>query len=219
MTTALLDPAHTAVLQVEPWLDPLIDRLGHDPRSHYAERFWLPVLGPSTMWLLRRIASGLEQHPEGFEMDLVSAAKALGLGSSERHGRNSPFMRTLTRCVDFDMATLRGTTLAVRRKLPPLSRRHLLRLPPELVEEHERYIESQADTAEVETMRNRGRLLAMSLAELGEDQATAEEQLMRWRFHPALASECASWAYGRSSTAGKLAQCRPDTSSSCESAS
>src|SRR5579872_2413334 len=93
MTTALLDPAQMAVLQVEPWADPLIDRLGHDPRSHYAERFWLPVLGPSTMWLLRRIASGLERQPEGFEMDLGAAAKALGLGSTERHGRNSPFMR------------------------------------------------------------------------------------------------------------------------------
>jgi hypothetical protein len=216
MTTALLDPAQTAVLQVEPWVDPLIDRLGHDPRSHYAERFWLPVLGPSTMWLLRRIASGLEAQPEGFEMDLAAAAKALGLGATERQGRNSPFMRTLTRCVDFDMATLRGRTLAVRRKLPPLSRRHLLRLPPELVAEHERYLESQSDNPAVESMRNRGRLLALSFAELGEDQATAEEQLLRWRFHPALARECASWAYGR--TTAKLEQC-PDTSSSCESAS
>jgi hypothetical protein len=216
MTTTLLDPAQTAVLQVEPWVDPLIDRLGHDPRSHYAERFWLPVLGPSTMWLLRRIASTLEHRPEGFEMDLSAAAKALGLGSTERHGRNSPFMRTLTRCVDFDMATLRGTTLVVRRKLPPLSRRHILRLPPELVAEHERYLESQSDNPAIDSMRNRGRLLALSFAELGEDQATAEEQLLRWRFHPALARECAAWAYGR--TASKLEQC-PGTSTSCESAS
>jgi hypothetical protein len=33
---------------VEPWPDPVIDELGHDPRSAYVERFWLPVLGPST---------------------------------------------------------------------------------------------------------------------------------------------------------------------------
>ena len=34
---------------VEPWPDPVIDELGHDPRSAYVERFWLPVLGPSTV--------------------------------------------------------------------------------------------------------------------------------------------------------------------------
>ena len=31
-------------LRVEPWPDPVIDELGHDPRSAYVETFWLPVL-------------------------------------------------------------------------------------------------------------------------------------------------------------------------------
>jgi hypothetical protein len=219
MTTALLDPAETAVLQVEPWTDPLIDRLGHDPRSRYAERFWLPVLGPSTMWLLRRVAAGFDAHPDGFEMDLATQAKALGLGAGERHGRNSPFMRTLARCVDFDMATINGKTLSIRRKLPPLSRRHLLRLPPELAEEHDRYLEAESHAPAVNEMRNKGRLLAMSLAELGEDQATAEEELLRWNFHPALARECAAWAFGREVRAGRLSEPCPATSSSCASGS
>jgi hypothetical protein len=30
--------------------------------------------------------------------------------------------------------------------------------------------------------------------DLGEDQQTTEQQLRRWRFHPALATECAAWA-------------------------
>jgi hypothetical protein len=171
------------------------------------------------MWLLRRVAAGFDTSPEGFEMDLVAQAKALGLGAGERHGRNSPFLRTLARCVDFDMATLNGTTLAVRRRLPPLSRRHLLRLPPELVEEHERYLESQSHAPAVDEMRNKGRLLAMSLAELGEDQATAEEELLRWSFHPALARECAAWAFGRDLRTGRLAEQCPATSNSCVSAS
>ena len=34
-------------LAIEPWPDPVIDRLGHDPRSAYVERFWLSILGPS----------------------------------------------------------------------------------------------------------------------------------------------------------------------------
>ena len=43
----------------EPWPDDVIDALGFDPRSPYVERFWLGVIGPSTTWLLRRIAAGL----------------------------------------------------------------------------------------------------------------------------------------------------------------
>ncbi len=34
-------------LRVEPWDDPLVDRLGHDPRSTYTEHYWLGILGPS----------------------------------------------------------------------------------------------------------------------------------------------------------------------------
>jgi hypothetical protein len=36
-------------LRVEPWPDPVIDEVGHDPRSSYVETFWLPVLGPTTI--------------------------------------------------------------------------------------------------------------------------------------------------------------------------
>ena len=43
-------------------------------------------------------------------------------------------------------------------------------------------------------MRERARGLALSLLELGEDPATAEQQLHRWRFHPAVAHEAMRWA-------------------------
>jgi hypothetical protein len=36
-------------LRVEAWLDPVIDEVGHDPRSAYVEEFWLPILGPTTI--------------------------------------------------------------------------------------------------------------------------------------------------------------------------
>ena len=67
-------------LDIRPWPDPVIDTVGHDPRSHYVEEFWLGILGPSTTWLLRRMASGLEAHPSGFTMTLADTATALGLG-------------------------------------------------------------------------------------------------------------------------------------------
>lgn len=34
-------------IDVVPWDDPVIDALGHPPRSTYVERFWLSILGPT----------------------------------------------------------------------------------------------------------------------------------------------------------------------------
>ncbi|MGP8181174.1 MAG: hypothetical protein ACLP1E_10420, partial [Acidimicrobiales bacterium] len=67
-------------LRVEPWHDPVIDEVGHDPRSAYVETFWLAVLGPSTTWLLRHLTIRLEESPEGIELDVEDTARSLGLG-------------------------------------------------------------------------------------------------------------------------------------------
>ena len=44
-------PAGTTAgpLTIRPWPDDVIDSLGHDPRSHYVETYWLGILGPPTM--------------------------------------------------------------------------------------------------------------------------------------------------------------------------
>ena len=91
-------PVDRDSLTIRAWPDPVIDQVGHDPRSAYVERFWLGVLGPSTTWLLRRMAAGLEAEPAGFELPLSETARALGLGGD---GRHSPFVRALTRCCQF----------------------------------------------------------------------------------------------------------------------
>jgi hypothetical protein len=187
--------ADAGVIRVEAWRDPVVEALGHDPRSLYVETFWLPVLGPSTTWLLRRLAISLESSPDGCAVNLAETSRALGLG--DRSGRNAPFMRTLARAIDFEMARPAGPcVLEVRTKLPPLARRHLARLPESLRHEHE-VTESAAPIAphpSIDEMRRRGRQLALSLVDLGEDEAAAERQLMKWRFHPGLARECARWA-------------------------
>ena len=192
------DPAHSpgherVHLRVEPWPDPVIDEVGHDPRSSYVETFWLPVLGPSTTWLLRHLTIRLEESPEGIELDVEDTARSLGLG--ERMSPNAPFARTLKRCVDFDMAEWRGPRLlAVRLRLPPLARRHLRRLPESLQIKHEAAQQARQPAPAAESLRRRGYQLALSLVDLGEDQETTEQQLRIWRFHPALATECAAWA-------------------------
>ena len=104
-------------LRITAWPDAVIDAVGHDPRSTYVEMFWLGILGPSTTWLLRRLVSGLDRHPDGYELPLAQTASALGLGN--KGGRHSPFVRSLARCCQFGAATFSGSTgLAVRRRLP-----------------------------------------------------------------------------------------------------
>src|SRR5258706_11580636 len=95
MLVAVHDAPET--LTVRPWPDSVLDEVGHDPRSPYVERFWLGVLGPSSVVFLRRVAAELEANPAGFELPLAETARALGLGM--KGGRNSPFLRTINRCV------------------------------------------------------------------------------------------------------------------------
>jgi hypothetical protein len=192
-------------LTIRPWTHDVIDRVGFDPRSPYVERFWLGVLGPSTTWLMRRFAAGFDAEPEGFELALGETARALGLG--DRGGRHSPFLRSLNRCIQFEMAqVVHPTELAVRRRLPALNRRHLLRLAPAQQEEHRRFQERQLAEPDNATQERRSRQLALSLLELGEDPEEAERQLLRWRYAPALARESALWAWRRHRSALEAAE-------------
>ena len=193
---AVLSDLTTDSLHIRPWPDPVIDVVGHDPRSAYVERFWLGILGPSTTWLLRRLATGLEASPAGFDLPLSETARSLGLG--DQGGRHSPFMRALARCCKFDLAEPRPEgALAVRRKLPPLNRRQVMRLPASLQAEHRQLVDANLRTPAAEQMRRRGCQLALSLFELGEDRESVERQLLDWRYHPIMAREAAAWAFER----------------------
>jgi len=126
-------------IAVVPWPDPVLSSHGFDPRHAYVERFWLGVIGPSATWLLRRLARGLEEHPDGFRIDLADTARALGLG--EGVGRSSMVWRTIDRVVTFHLAQPFGERqLAVRTHLPPLTQRQLARLPRSVQVAHERFI-------------------------------------------------------------------------------
>ncbi len=187
-------PTPLGTLTVTAWPDQVVDALGHDPRSAYVETFWLPILGPSTTWFLRKVATELERRPEGFDLALDQAALALGLGG--RGGRNSPFVRTIARSCQFELAQRCGETgLAVRRKLPPLTRPQVQRLPEAIRAEHERWQQHDLRVPTAEQRRRRARRLALSLIELGEPRDLAERQLHQWHFHPALACEAADWAW------------------------
>jgi hypothetical protein len=205
-----LSPPET--FTVRPWPDVVIDEVGHDPRSPYVEQFWLGVLGPTATWLLRRLAAGLEQAPAGFDLDVAGVATELGIG--RRAGLHSPVLRSIQRCCRFGATELRDdTTLRVRRKLPPLTRAQVERLPEHLRTSHEQWMARTptGSTVSAEHLRNRARHLALSLLELGEDGEATERQLHRWRIHPAMAHDATAWAVARHRAAKRAAEAH-DTS-------
>ena len=181
MAQRLENLAIGATLRIEAW-DEATSRLRRvDVRSSYVERFWLPILGPSTTWLLRHFAQVLDDSPSGATVDLAEVARALGLG--ERSGRNGPLLRTIAGDrLRHRGAPWRGPRLGVRRAPPLLSGRRGRDCrsasacwstpgPP--------------SEAPLDPVRRRGRRLALSLLEsLGEGVADTERQLGNWHFHP-----------------------------------
>lgn len=183
-------------LTIHPWPDTVIDSLGHHPCSPYVENFWLGVLGPSTTFLLRHLVTTLEAAEDGFELPLGITARRLGLG--DKGGRHSPFMRSLARLVQFDLAQMEDErTLAVRRRVPPLNRRQVLRLPELLQTAHVHWQEQQLRTPPLEAMRRRSRQLALTYLETGLDVEETERQLLRLSYHPSIAHESTNWARER----------------------
>lgn len=181
-----------AALKVIPWPDPVLDVLGHDPRSWYAETFWLPTLGPTSLLLMRHLADRFERAPGGIDLPVAETAAALGLGA--RDGEHSPLMRSLGRLVQFDLACSDGDkSIAVRRALPPIHRRHVRRLPAALQAQHEEWTAGQGN-APVDIARQRARRVALTLFVQGERMDDVERALHAGGFHPSIAHEAVRWA-------------------------
>src|SRR5262245_36841825 len=130
----------------------VIDTLGYDPRSRYVETFWLPTLGPTAVLLLRHLADRFDRAAGSIELTVSHTSHALGLG--QRDGSSSPIVRTLGRLAQFDLACDDGAgTVAVRRNLPPVNRRHLKRLPADVQAAHAEWTDATLVDAPLETAR------------------------------------------------------------------
>jgi len=173
-------------LIVLPWLDPVLEEVGFDPRAPYVERFWLPSLGPSTILLGRLLAESFDAEPDGFELDLAVTAARLGLGGNAK-GRLGPFARAFHRLLAFGWAEANPYGLSVRRRVPPLSPRQVLRLHPALAADHDRW-QVAADTP-AESARARD--LARSLHSSAADPRLVRRDLHRLGVPPRLAA----WAH------------------------
>ncbi len=161
---------------------------GVDPRSRYVEHFWLPLLGPSATWLLRRLREGLDHAPDGYLLDLDETARSLGLGGSG--GRHSPFRRAIARCVRYEMAKQRDIeTLAVARHVPLVHGRYLERLPVSLQARH-----ASLDRGSPNVISAPGRLAALDLIAGGLAHDTVRDRLASLGISPELVSDSIAWA-------------------------
>ena len=174
---------------VKPWVDPVVDDDGFDARSRYVETFWLSVLGPTATWLIRRLVAGLERSPEGYELDLAATAQAMGLSFSK--GRTSPFAKALERCVMFGLAHPIEGGLAVRRRVPPVSYRHLRRMPDAVQAEHANWLNTCPDGEQFD----RAHRLAAAMLDTGDDPLVIEHHLIALGVADAVAAQVADNAY------------------------
>jgi hypothetical protein len=85
-------------------------------------------------------------------------------------------------------------TLAVRRRIPPLPLRHLIRLPTSLQSLHQHWTSAAERPPTLQHVRRRSRRLALGLLDSGEEPHLVELHLMRFGVHPALAHESTAWA-------------------------
>lgn len=103
---------------------------GYPVASYYGETFWLPLMGPTTLWIIRRLVA----RQPGAVIHLIDLAGEMGLG--QQVARHSPVVRSTARLAMFDLARMDGAGLAVRPNLPHLTIRQEASLPLHLQRSH-----------------------------------------------------------------------------------
>lgn len=126
--TVLADGLIIEGLEPRPWQ-------AHDVAGRYAEIFWLPVLGPSSLWLLRHAAmhTGGGHHPWRIHTDELSARLGITV---------TTLTHTIERLARFDQGDIdaNGCTVRLATRLAWLGPRSLNRLPVALRDLHASYV-------------------------------------------------------------------------------
>ena len=63
---------------IRPWIDPVVDEHGHDPRSSYVEQFWLGVIGADRDLDHATSRRRVRQRAVGFTIDFEHTASRWG---------------------------------------------------------------------------------------------------------------------------------------------
>lgn len=176
----------TTVIEVTTWVDAVVDNNGHDPRSRYVEDFWLPVLGPTATWLLRRFAHALDAHPGGLAVDLDDTARCMGLTYTP--GRHSPFVKALQRLTMFGVSHQTAAGIAVRRTVPDVAHRHLRRLPDTVQATHLAHVGASISLDDF----SRAHTIGLAMRDCGDGAEVIEHQLVAIGTHHSIAEAVAA---------------------------
>ena len=114
------------------------------PLDHpYLEQCWAPLIGPSSVLLLRHCVS-LWRDATPARVATEDLARQIGLGRGT--GRHSPLWHTIERVVHFRFASVSTPDgLDIYTEVPPVPERQLDRLPTWSRDQHERLLGQHLD--------------------------------------------------------------------------
>lgn len=92
------------------------------PFSLYAEMYWLPVIGPGSFVVARRLVALAPA-----KVDMADLGRMVGLG--HRGGANSPLARSMIRLVQYKLAAVDDGVYVIRAKWHRATPAMLERLP------------------------------------------------------------------------------------------
>jgi hypothetical protein len=117
-----------------PHTNPMVRACGIEPTDPYLEWCWLPVVGPSTVALVRHVADLTSPTGEA-RIPLSDLGRLLGLGAVDVPSRNNKLVRTLGRAEQFGLAFTsigvpgESVTFGIHNEIALVPTRLLERLP------------------------------------------------------------------------------------------
>lgn len=132
-------------LEIHPAPYPTLEvhRAGFPIDHPYLEQCWAPILGPSSVLLLRRTA---QLWRDSIPARVATSDLAAQLGLGKGRGRHSPIAKTLDRIVRFRFAGWAGPgVIDVYTEVPPLRSGDLKRVPGWTAARHDELLTSHLD--------------------------------------------------------------------------
>jgi hypothetical protein len=130
-----------------PHTNPMVRACGIEPTDPYLEWCWLPVVGPSTVALVRHVADLTSPTGEA-RIPLSDLGRLLGLGAVDVPSRNNKMVRTLGRAEQFGLGFTsiavpgESVTFGIHNELALVPFRLLERLPDVARQRHVAAVEA-----------------------------------------------------------------------------
>ena len=187
----MIDLQINTTLSLQTWVDPPHAGPGVDVRSRYADHFWIPVIGPTAMCLLRLLTRQVG-HGDGATLVVVSDLVA-ELGVDHSTGPLEIEL-ALGRLLDHGLVTGGGDRpVRVRPDLPYLSQVQVAQLVPRIAVAHRAALvlrESTVDALPDRPLSPRMLSLTATIDDLLTNPELDDRQLAhRWQHVMRLAEE------------------------------